>query len=74
MYTFDYYIYVCYTIESLLKLLIQFVYLYLGLQIEEVRGMSHLITKKRRLLRRTLIYSTLFAIQTNEMFQSPLDL
>ena len=36
--------------------------------------MSCLITKNRRLLRRTLVYSTLFAIQTNGMFQSPLDL
>ena len=36
--------------------------------------MSRLITKKRRLLQRTLVYSTLFVIQTNGMFQSLLDL
>ena len=30
--------------------------------------------KKKRLLRRTLVYSTLFVIQTNGMFQSLLDL
>ena len=36
--------------------------------------MSRLITKKRHLLWRTLVYSILFAIQTNRMFQSPLDL
>ena len=49
-------------IQSLLKLLIQFVYLYLGLHIEEMRGMSRLITKNRRLLRRILVASTLFSI------------
>ena len=49
-------------IFSVRKLLILFVYLYLGLQLEEVRGMSRLINKKRRLLQHTLVYSTLFVI------------
>ena len=39
-----------------------------------MRGMSLFITKKIRLLRHTLVVSTLFAIQTNGMFPIPLDL
>ena len=50
-YVYNYFLYLHMLYKkSLLKLLIQFIYLYLGLYIKELRGLSRLITKKETLV------------------------